>query len=365
MDEDYELIQVPAVWCPIPEGIHPQWRALHADAVEWMDRLGIYRDDDHRARNAASGAGELAARVAPGGTEDALRVYTRFLMWLFSFDDGYCSEGMFGGRPQDLAVVTARMLRVAETPAPDRMFDDDPWTSGLRDIRLSLDSLASPAQISRWVMALRMYLFSQVWEASHRSRGSIPDLNDYVAMRIFSGSLDVCASLLDVVHGCEAGVDELCRPEVRALTEMMSLLVSIDNDLMSYHKEINRSGDPQRVLDLLMRRDGCTLDEAVRRTVGLRDRILLRYLTLRDEVAAAAGPSLRRYLAGLDGWIRGNLDWGRTCARYLHLDNPISLPTHFAETPSDGTAGPLPIPTVSWWWQDFRSGSRCPAPALS
>lgn len=343
-------IEIPTVWCPIPAGIHPGWEALHADAVDWMTRQRLYRDERHRRRNAASGAGELAARVASGGAPDGLRVYTRFLMWLFSFDDAYCSEGEFGRQPQELAMVTARMLRVAETPEPAAMFDDDPWTAALRDIRVSLDALATPAQVTRWVMALRMYLFSQVWEASHRSRGTIPELNDYVAMRIFSGSLDVCASLLDVVHGDEVGPDDLGRPAVRALTEMMAILVSVDNDIMSYHKEVSRSGDPQRMVDLLMRREGHTVAEALRATVALRDRILVRYLAVRDEVALSAGPPLLRYLDGLDGWIRGNLDWGRTCARYLHPDDPIALPTDFAAEPSDTCPDPLPIPSVAWWW---------------
>lgn len=361
MTIERELIEVPTVWCPIPEGRHPRWESLHDDAVDWMTRLGVYRDEAHRLRNAASGAGELAARVAPGGTDDGLRVYTRFLMWLFSFDDAYCSEGAFGRRPEDLVVVTGRMLRVAETPAPALMFGDDPWIGALRDIRLSLDSVASPAQVSRWVMGLRMYLFSQVWEASHRSRGTVPELNDYLAMRIFSGSLDVCASLLDVVSGREVDAHELRRPDVRALTEMMAILVSLDNDIMSYHKEASRSGDPQRVLDLLMRREGCTLGEALQSAVRMRDRILVRYLALRDEVANAADPALLLYLRGLDGWIRGNLDWGRTCARYLHPDDPITLPTDFAPTPTDGSPEPLPIPSIAWWWTADASVLADPA----
>ena len=319
-----------------------------------MNRTGIYRDEGHRQRNAASGAGELAARVASGGTDDGLRVYTRFLMWLFSFDDAYCSEGAFGRRPEDLVIITGQLLRVAETPDPALMFGDDPWTAALRDIRLSLDAVASPAQVSRWVMGLRMYLFSQVWEASHRSRGTVPELNDYLAMRIFSGSLDVCASLLDVVSGREVDADQLLRPEVRALTEMMSIIVSLDNDIMSYHKEVSRSGDPQRVLDLLMRRENCTLGEALQSAVRMRDRILVRYLTLRDGLTDADDYALPQYLRGLDGWIRGNLDWGRASARYLHPDDPITLPTDFAPKPMDGSSEPLPIPSISWWWRPGR-----------
>jgi selina-4(15),7(11)-diene synthase len=346
------LIEVPTAWCPIPGGIHPRWEQVHADAVDWMSRHRIHRDERHRLRNAASGAGELAARVAPDGDEEALRIYARFLMWLFSFDDAYCSEGEYGRRPQDLVNVTARMLRVAETPHPDLMFDGDPWTSALRDIRLSLDELASPVQVTRWVTALRMYLFTQVWEASHRRHGTIPDLNDYLAARIFSGSLDVCASLLDFLHGHELEMTEARRPGVRALTEMMAILVSVDNDIMSYHKENSRSGDPQRMLDVLMRSQGRTLDEALRTTVAMRDRILVRYLALRDDVTNSASPALLGYLRGLDGWIRGNLDWGRTCARYLNPEDPITLPTDFATVPVDDSPAPLPVPSISWWWQD-------------
>ncbi|MET8446006.1 hypothetical protein [Streptomyces sp. NPDC005209] len=342
---------VPAVWCPLPSAIHPSWQRIHEDAVDWMMRMRLYRSPAQLSRNASSGAGELASRVAADADEEPIRLYAHFLIWLFSFDDEWCSEGRYGASPEELAVLAARLLRVAETPGPERMFGDEPWTTALRDIRSRLACVASDTQIARWAHAMRMYLFGQVWEAGLRAKGLVPDLNDYMAMRIHSGGLGPCAALLDVLHGQEATPAELHRPEVKALTEMMSIMVGVDNDIISQHKESRRSTQPLRLLNVLTHHHQLTQDEAVEEVIALRDQVLTRYLVLRRDTDQDAAPGLAAYLTGLDRWIRANLDWSYTCARYIHPEDPVTMPCATLAAPRPGPARErLCVPSISWWW---------------
>jgi hypothetical protein len=68
--EIQQRLRVPALWCPVPEALHPAWRQMQAGAVAWMHRYGLARGREQANHFAAIGAGELGARV----TADAVDI---------------------------------------------------------------------------------------------------------------------------------------------------------------------------------------------------------------------------------------------------------------------------------------------------
>ncbi|MFE7272520.1 hypothetical protein [Streptomyces sp. NPDC057623] len=87
----------------------------------------------------------------------------------------------------------------------------------------------------------------------------------------------------------------------------------------------------------------------------MRDRIMCRFLLLREEVTAEGGPLINRYVQRLGHHAHGLLEWAMITDRYVYLDglSDGSLAFHgagFCDTPSDSSAEPLPIPSIAWWW---------------
>jgi hypothetical protein len=341
---------VPALFSPLAPAIHARHEIVNKQTALWANAFEI-GSPELRDRLVDHDIGTFAARILPEGREEVVQLTADFIVWLFGVDDGHCEEGALGTRPHELLGELSRMLRVAENPQVPMLLDD-PLAAGLRDLRRRIDAHATPGQATRWVEALRQYFTSVVWEAGHRSRGTVPDLNDYTLMRLYDGATSVILPLLEMAYGYDLHPGERDRTPVRAAAEMAFFVITWDNDLFSHHKE-SRSGKYfLNVLRVLQdpAHHGLSPQDAIATAVAQRDRVLCLYLRLRRQLAAEGTPQLRQYLHSLDAFIRGAQDWGITSVRYTRPDDPAGLPTTFSDTPTDDSTTPLEIPSVSWWW---------------
>jgi Terpene synthase family 2, C-terminal metal binding len=342
-----DRVRVPALWCPVPQALHPAWRTMEAAAIGWMTRFKLASDRRQADRFAAIGAGELGARVTAHAADV---VHAQFaadnLLWLFALDDTFCDEGTFSHDPAGMALLAADLIRTAETGDPRR---DLPIMAALADLRRRLDKLGSPVQAARWVSALYAYLLYQVWEAGHRQRGTVPDLASYLIARISNGSMPVCVAWLDIANGYEVPAREMHTAPVRGLSEMCCAMVGLDNDIMSHWKETLRAGDRINLIDVLAAERETSQARVLPEAIALRDRVLAQYLRLRDRTLRSVSPATRRYIADLDAWIRGNLDWGMNSDRYRNPANPAELPaTPVCDTPT--CTDTSPVAGVTRWW---------------
>ncbi|MEV6397986.1 selina-4(15),7(11)-diene synthase [Streptomyces sp. NPDC051907] len=345
---------VPPLFSPIPPAIHPQHEQIDARTGAWAEshRIG---SDELRRRLVQHEIGAFAARVMPQGREEVTQLMADFVLWLFGVDDGCCEEGDLGRHPGELAGTLHRLLRVAQSPEAPLLLDDT-LASGLRDLRARVEEYGTASQAARWIGHLREYFFSVVWEASHRSAGTVPSLSDYTLMRLYDGATTVVFPLLEMAHGYELQPYERDYRAVRAVEEMASFVITWDNDILSDHKERAQRGYYLNVLRVLETSGGLSRQEAMTTAIAQRDRVLMAFVRLADHLSAVGSPQMRQYMAGLRSFIRGSQDWGVNSIRYTTPDDPAALPTVFTSTPTDGGHEPLGIDAVSWWWDVVPTG---------
>jgi hypothetical protein len=344
-----DIAQTTPLWCPLPPAIHPDWRTWERNTVVWMERFGLDNEQLEAGRLRCITAGELAGRTVLSPAHAAgPRFATDSLLWLFAFDDAYCDEGRYSHSPAEMAVLVGDMTRIVET---GRTSSGSPCAQALADLRQRLDGFASPVQIARWVSAMRGYLGYQVWEAAFRQTGRMPTVNDYAVARIRNGSMEVCATALDISEGYQAPPEELESADVRALTEMACCMVGLDNDIASYYKEHLRSRDKLNLVDVLAHERRRTANDVLPEAVSFRDAVLSLYLRLCRQVQPRVGPATRRYIAGLSSWIRGNLDWSMHTGRYRKAGKESIRIVDAPYLPATGSAAPE---GVAWWWTRLR-----------
>lgn len=343
-----QRLTVPSLYSPFTPAIHPRYAAIDRSTTEWAEKLGI-GSPELRSRLVTQEIGAFAARILPGGHEDAVSILSDFVLWLFGVDDGHCEEGELGTAPGQLAGVLSRLTRIAQNPeAP--MMTDDPLAGGLRDLRRRISLHATPAQVTRWVDALREYFLSVVWEAEHRRCGTVPDLNDYTLMRLYDGATSIVLPMMEFAYGYELNPDERDDVRVRALAEMSWFVITWDNDIFSFHKESRSNNYFLNVLTVLQQEYQMSSDEALHTAIAQRDRVTTLFLKVRDDLAADATPRLRQYLDSFAAFIRATQDWCLSSVRYTTPDDPAGFPVAFHDEPTDTSADPLPIPAVAWWW---------------
>lgn len=341
-------LRVPPIYTPIPPAIHPRHAAVEAHVAAWAESFRV-GSDELRARLLRHSIGTFAARILPDGREEVVALLADFVLWLFAVDDGLCEEGAQGRRPGELAAVLHRLLRVAQYPETP-MLSEDPLAAALRDLRRRVSLYGTAGQATAWCNALREYFFSVVWEASHRSEGTVPSLEDYTLMRLYDGATTVVFPLIEMGYGYELPAHERDLPSVRAAAEMASFIITWDNDVLSHHKESRGDGYYLNVLRVLQQERALTPAQALDVAIDQRDRVMGLFLRLRDHLEVQASAQLHLYLQGLGSFIRGSLDWGVTSHRYTTPEDPADLPTRFRDTPGTDSCEALEIPTVSCWW---------------
>ncbi|MEU6341715.1 hypothetical protein ABZ883_12305 [Streptomyces sp. NPDC046977] len=135
----------------------------------------------------------------------------------------------------------------------------------------------------------------------------------------------------------------------------------MDDDLFSYGKELwfaarqpAETGPVLNLVGLYEARPGCTQQDAQRQAVALRDRVLARFVEVRDIVQQTASEPLRRYLSNLTCLIRGNYEWGIRAGRYTDPDGRHPGAVRVATSPvadiPSAIGAPPDIPCIGWWW---------------
>ncbi|MDI2130048.1 selina-4(15),7(11)-diene synthase [Yinghuangia seranimata] len=343
-----QRLAVPPIYSPFQAAVHPRYAAIDKQTIDWADKFQI-GSEALRTKLVTHEIGTFAARILPEGREEAIGIVADFVLWLFGVDDGHCEEGSLGTDPKELVAVLSRLTRIAQNPEAPMMLDD-PLARGLRDLRQRIAVHASPVQTARWVDALREYFMSVVWEASHRTLGTVPDLNDYTLMRLYDGATSVIPPMMEFAYGYELKPNERDDLRVRALAEMAYFLITWDNDIFSYHKESRAGQYYLNVLRVLEYHDNLTPEQALPTVIAQRDRVTCLFLRIREQVLATASTELRQYIDSLAAFIRAAQDWGVSSRRYTTPEDPANLPAMFHDTPSDTSTEPLPIPCIAWWW---------------
>lgn len=343
-------------YCPIEPGIHPKVHEVEQRALAWADQQGFCRVAEERAWLIGSSAADLYARVAPESNLDTLVTAACWMYWGFAFDDARCDEGTLSANPARFAELAGLVQRALETPGPAHY--TDPFAAAIHDLGERFRACAPPAQVRRFIHAHRAWLSGVVWQIGNRSRQHMPSLNDYIVMRLHSAGGEPTFALLEIANGIEVPAPEMDQSTVCALTEMAILVAAIDNDRHSFRKEASRHQTEQNVFTVLTQYNHTTPEQALHQAVALRDRVLCRFLQLREEILPRASQALRRYLLDLGHGIRGNAEWGQRVARYLSLNeaatgpSAVTEPDHirWTDRPLDASPAPPPIPSITWWW---------------
>jgi hypothetical protein len=334
----------PPFFCPVPAALHPAVEQIEAAATQWLDKVCLHRDLPERAQLIGTNSAEFYARFAPHGDSSGVLTAASWVYWGFAFDDSRCDSGPYSADPPAFLALAGHVQRAIESAEPPA----EAYGAALHDIVRTMRTQVSETVVRRFTEAHRHWLYCVAWQIGNRAAGRMPAVPEYLTMRLGSAGGPPTIALLEVANGIEVPSAEMDSPAVRALTEMTQLVASLDNDLHSYRRETVKNQTDQNIVNVLRHHDGLDLEAAVTAAVGLRDRVMLRLLELRDEVRDGASEELRIYLDGLGHSIRGNIDWAARVPRYADADGPLHVTT--CDEPHESTRDPLPFPVVSWWW---------------
>ncbi|MFJ9213289.1 hypothetical protein [Streptomyces sp. NPDC102264] len=355
-----QLLQLPPLYCPIDAAIHPEHDSIDRDSQIWLDRYRLYTSDIDRAWVIARKYGEAMTRIYPEGIADRVALTARWLHWIFYVDDVRMETATTPDRLASAIGLTSHLLRVMESPATEPTADQTGPVAALQSLMSSVQAVASPTQLYRFVEAHRKWFHSILWGMANPA---LAGLDEFLHLRMLNAGGAASLSWSEITTGEEVPGAEFHSPAMRALQESSFLMMALDNDLLSYNRELLIDGTKINIVMLLARLNDCPPEQAVHQAVALRDRLTTLFLRLRDQELPELSASGRAYVADLGYAIRSNLDWGSNSPRYtavtprtqLPPPNPAPIPLTLTDHPSDPSTEPLPCPSIAWWWQQLHT----------
>jgi hypothetical protein len=310
-----EPIIYPQLSCPFPSAINPHASQVQQGTVEWARRLHLLQRDAAYRRLERVQYGMLMARAYPTAALETLQIATDWSTWLFLLDD-QCDEAGIGQAPEQLASLHTRLLDVLRGILPQP--DDRSLVHGLWDIYVRLRKYATEEWLERFSASVAMYFTANVWEATNRRQGLIPDAVSYRDMRPFTSAVYPCLMLIELTERLHLPATVHDHPDIQRLAEMTNNVISWSNDIVSFEKE-QRQGDVHNLVLILAHEQQFTLQAAVEQVAVLHDDEVDAFIALAARLPKfepAIEADLRRYIAGMRFWMRGNLDWSIGTARY-------------------------------------------------
>jgi hypothetical protein len=257
----------------------------------------------------------LTARAYPCARQEILQIITDWCTWLFLLDD-QCDEAGIGQNPIELGRLHLELLDLlsGSVPGPHTA----PLAHGLRDLYTRLLAHAPEGWMARFRRSVAQYFAANVWEATNRRAGQVPDSATYRAMRPFTSAVYPCLLLIELAEGLRLPVDVHEHATVQVMAQMTNNVISWANDLVSLEKE-RQSGDVHNLVIVLAAEERLPLCAAVERVAELHDAEVRAFITLSERppsFSPAVDSDLSRYVLGMRFWMRANRDWSLAAVRY-------------------------------------------------
>ncbi|WP_432189245.1 germacradienol/geosmin synthase Cyc2 [Streptomyces sp. Tue6028] len=312
---------------PFEVELSPHLDAARGRLTPWMHRMGMLDegvwDED---RLAAADLPLCAAGLDPDATAEALDLSSQWLAWGTYGDDYY--PLVFGHR-RDLAAGRATTERLSacmplageEVPLPVNGLEQ-----GLIDLWARTTDGMTPEARRSLKDAVDVMTASWLWELSNQIQHRVPDPIDYLEMRRATFGSDLTLSLCRMGHGPAVPPEVYRSGPVRSLENSAVDYACLVNDVFSYQKEIEYEGEIHNAVLVVQNFFGCDYPTAL----GVVGDLLNQRMRQFEHVAAHELPVLYEdfglseeareimagYVADLQNWMTGILNWHRSVDRY-------------------------------------------------
>ncbi|MEU8969290.1 germacradienol/geosmin synthase Cyc2 [Streptomyces monashensis] len=312
---------------PYELSLSPHRESARSNLVAWSHRMGILGegvwDED---RLAAFDFALAAAGIDPDATPEALDLSAQWLAWGTYADDYY--PLVFGHR-RDLAgarLSTARLSECMPVEGEPAVTPANGMERGLADLWTRTTAGMDADQRQALKASVDVMTESWVWELSNRLQNRIPDPVDYLEMRRATFGADLTLNLARRGHGPAIPPEVHRSGPVRSLENAAVDYACLLNDIFSYQKEIEYEGDLHNAILVVQNFFGVDYPTALRVVHDLTTQRMQQFEhviahelpVLYDDFAlsAEARAAMDAYVADLQNWLAGILNWHRTVDRY-------------------------------------------------
>jgi epi-isozizaene synthase len=243
-----------------PRRVHAYGPQLHQKTRSWLLEKRLMPADKVDERAAGLRYTDLMAGYFVSAPDELIQTLADFATWFFVWDDRQ-DHDVVHGRPDAWRRLCGALHTALDSPQ-DHLHHQDTLVAGFADTVLRFYSFLSAEWNARFARHFHAVIEAYDREFHNRTEGTVPTVEEYLALRRLTFAHWIWTDLLEASAGCELPDAVRKHPAYRRPALLSQEFAAWYNDLCSLPKEI--AGDEVHNLGIsLVEHDGMTLEGAV------------------------------------------------------------------------------------------------------
>ncbi|CAF3541463.1 unnamed protein product [Fusarium graminearum] len=275
----------------------------------------------------------MSAICAPNADLETLKLMNDWNGWVFAFDDPF-DEGSFANNPIKAAEEVIYTLATLDNIHPVVSPDQNPLRHTLQSCWNRFRQRASPALQYRWKKHLTMYCIGVLQQVGVQNTASRLSVEEYMDMRAGCVGAYPCIGLMEFAEGIDLPQDVMDHPSLEAISRITCDLVTLQNDLCSYRKDLIQGEDSN--IMFILRDQGMTDQEAADEIGEMLYDCYRRWHTAMANLpfwGEGVDRDVIKFVNGCRNIALGNLHWSLYTFRYLGDEGPQVKKTRMMRLP--------------------------------
>lgn len=317
-----EHISLPRFYCPFPSQLNPLAEEVHKHTFDWATKFRLLQKEAAIQRFHTSHFARLVAMAYPQTGFEELALTNDFLTWIFLLDDHF-DDGTIGHQPEQVQIIMDGLLTILGVERSNSSLPlHGPLVDSLQELWERMLSLTTPQWQERFTRHFLACFDAYSWELRNRAGKGIPHVEIYIEKRQETGGMRLMLDFIDLTEHVNLPLKVYESSLVQALMRITNNAICWSNDIISLEKEMAR-GEPNNLVLAIRQENVCTLQEAVHL---INEMITgeVKLFTKLSPLVLDAFPDykqeLQKYVAVMQAWIRGNLDWSFETLRYSDVE---------------------------------------------
>jgi len=304
-----------ALLSPFPAALHPDADQIHRQTIKWAEQYELITSQQDRHRLDTSHYTMLMARAYPTADPVALQLIADWNTWTFLLDD-YFDEHVIGRNPDAIEHLHRQILSILAGIPPNA--GDSKRIFALYNIANRLRLLGDGEWMTRFTACVGETLAASLWEARNRRIRVVPTADDYCYWRLFTSGVFCYFTLIEIAEQLPIPVFVWDHPMIEQLAHCANAVICWSNDIFSFAKE-RAHGDVHNLVYIVQHERQFTLDDAMAYVAQQHDdevRTFQQLCAALPHFGDGIDDFVRRYVRGLEAWMRANMDWSVATQRY-------------------------------------------------
>ncbi|KAH8645833.1 isoprenoid synthase domain-containing protein [Xylariales sp. PMI_506] len=315
------------VWLRLPESlfysimaaepvVNPLYEASKALSDEWVAKA-LKMDDTLARKWKKLDIAYMSAICAPRADLDTLKLMNDWNGWVFAFDDPF-DEGQYTSDPMKAAEEVVRTLSLLDDVHPIVTAEESPTKYALQSCWLRFKERASPTLQYRWKHQLTTYCLGVLQQVGRQGEASQPTVQEYMDYRAGSVGAYPCLGLMELAENIDIPHHVADHPSLQAIARVAVDLVTLQNDLCSYRKDLEQ-GETSNIM-FILKDQGLTNQEASDHVGEMLTDCYKRWYSAMVELpywGDKIDKDVLKYIEGCRNLALGNLTWSLYTPRYM------------------------------------------------